>query len=213
MLEKFVNLGRAEVGAVSAAITHHRKDTSAVVQANLGYTPETLAQLDGALRNVPSKATHKYVRTADTQPLFWNDQGFWDAMPSELSHALNSLHAEGYRQGVSIRLAGQEVNDMSVLHVSFPQPSLDQQQREQVRLLAQMLRPAVRLATRSANRLTERQIQVLAAAARGMSNNQIADQLMLSRRTVATHFEHIYQRLGTSSRARAVAWAAEQGLI
>lgn len=213
MLENFVNLGRVEVGAVSAAISHHRKGESAVVHANLGYASETLAQLDSALQNVPSKATRKYVRAAERRPLFWNDEGFWDAMPSVLSSALNSLHAEGYRQGVSIRLTGQEVNDMSVLHVSFPQSSLDRQQREKVRLLAHMLRPAVHVATRATNPLTARQIQVLTAASGGMSNNQIADQLMLSRRTVATHFEHIYQRLGTSSRVRAIGWAAEQGLI
>jgi DNA-binding CsgD family transcriptional regulator len=58
--------------------------------------------------------------------------------------------------------------------------------------------------------LTKRQSEVLATAMRGLSAQQIADTLVLSRRTVEGHFEAIYARLGVNTRAQAVAVAAER---
>jgi DNA-binding CsgD family transcriptional regulator len=55
--------------------------------------------------------------------------------------------------------------------------------------------------------LTRRQSEVLAAAMRGLSSQQIADELIVSRRTVEGHFEAIYGRLGVNTRAQAVAAA------
>lgn len=53
--------------------------------------------------------------------------------------------------------------------------------------------------------LTKRQAEVLALATRGLSAQQIADLLVLSRRTVEKHFETIYAQLGVKTRARAIA--------
>jgi DNA-binding NarL/FixJ family response regulator len=61
--------------------------------------------------------------------------------------------------------------------------------------------------------LTPRQHEVLQLAAEGLSGASIAQQLVLSRSTVKTHFSNIYKRLGAGDRAGAVAEAMRLGLI
>lgn len=61
--------------------------------------------------------------------------------------------------------------------------------------------------------LTARELDVLRAAAAGLSTNEIADRLVLSRRTVEHHVASILRKLGTPTRARAVVAARERGLL
>jgi PAS domain S-box-containing protein len=61
--------------------------------------------------------------------------------------------------------------------------------------------------------LSAREVEVLALAADGASGPAIADHLVLSPSTVKTHFENIYEKLGVSDRAAAVAMALRMGLI
>ncbi len=61
--------------------------------------------------------------------------------------------------------------------------------------------------------LTPREVEVLAVAAGGLSTEEIAERLIISRGTVKTHFENLYPKLGVSDRAGAVAAAMRLGLI
>jgi HD-GYP domain-containing protein (c-di-GMP phosphodiesterase class II) len=61
--------------------------------------------------------------------------------------------------------------------------------------------------------LTTREVDVLRLVARGRSNKQVAAELVVSPRTVAHHVEHIYTKLGVSSRALATLFATERGLM
>jgi len=61
--------------------------------------------------------------------------------------------------------------------------------------------------------LTPRQVQVLELVARGLSDQQIAEQLVLSPHTVHRHVANIHTRLGCSSRAEAVARATQLNLL
>ena len=61
--------------------------------------------------------------------------------------------------------------------------------------------------------LTTREVEVLRLLARGLSNKQIAAQLVVARKTVDNHVEHIYSKLGVSNRARASLFAVRNGLI
>jgi DNA-binding CsgD family transcriptional regulator len=61
--------------------------------------------------------------------------------------------------------------------------------------------------------LTAREVEVLRLLARGLSNRQIAERLVLSRKTVGHHIEHIYTKTGTTNRATASLFAARHGLI
>ena len=61
--------------------------------------------------------------------------------------------------------------------------------------------------------LTSRQLEVLRPVTRGLSNRQIARQLVLSPRTVDRHVADVYQRIGVSSRAAAAMFCMEHGLL
>jgi ATP/maltotriose-dependent transcriptional regulator MalT len=61
--------------------------------------------------------------------------------------------------------------------------------------------------------LTPRQLDVLKLLARGRTNPEIAQELVLSTGTVRTHVQHIIARLGVSDRTGAVVRAIELGLI
>lgn len=67
-------------------------------------------------------------------------------------------------------------------------------------------------AQNSANRLTERELDVLRLIRAGLSNRAIAGELVLSERTVVNHVSHIFAKLGVESRTAAAAFAHRQGL-
>jgi len=61
--------------------------------------------------------------------------------------------------------------------------------------------------------LTDREIEVLKQAARGLTNKEIGSVLFISDRTVQGHLQNIYQKLGVTSRTEAVTHAMTHGLI
>lgn len=73
----------------------------------------------------------------------------------------------------------------------------------QIRLRAQPTGPA----------LSEREMQVLQGFARGKSIPQLAAELYLGASTVKTHTQRLYEKLGVSDRAAAVAEAMRRGLL
>ena len=63
------------------------------------------------------------------------------------------------------------------------------------------------------DRLTAREIDVLRLLARGLSNQQIAEQLILSVYTVNRHTQSIYTRLGVTTRSAATRYALEHRIL
>lgn len=61
--------------------------------------------------------------------------------------------------------------------------------------------------------LTDREVEVLQLAARGLSRRETAKRLHVSESTVGTHLEHVYQKIGVSSRAAATLFAVEHELL
>jgi DNA-binding NarL/FixJ family response regulator len=61
--------------------------------------------------------------------------------------------------------------------------------------------------------LSEREIEVLRLVAEGCSNPQIAQRLYISRRTAEHHVQHVYAKIGVSSRAAAALFALEHDLL
>ena len=61
--------------------------------------------------------------------------------------------------------------------------------------------------------LTAREVEILGLLARGASNKQIAQTLVVSPKTVSNHVEHVYAKIGVSSRAAATLYATQHGLV
>jgi DNA-binding CsgD family transcriptional regulator len=61
--------------------------------------------------------------------------------------------------------------------------------------------------------LSAREIEVLCLVARGLTNAEIAQELVLSKKTVDTHLTHIFHKTNSENRAAATAFAIRQGLI
>jgi response regulator RpfG family c-di-GMP phosphodiesterase/DNA-binding CsgD family transcriptional regulator len=61
--------------------------------------------------------------------------------------------------------------------------------------------------------LSDREVDVLRLVATGSTNREIAEQLVISRRTAEHHVQHIYAKIGGSTRAAAALFAMEHGLV
>jgi DNA-binding CsgD family transcriptional regulator len=61
--------------------------------------------------------------------------------------------------------------------------------------------------------LTAREVEVLILLARGLSNKQIAERLVITPKTAGNHVEHIYAKIDASSRAAAAMFAVQHGLL
>jgi DNA-binding NarL/FixJ family response regulator len=75
--------------------------------------------------------------------------------------------------------------------------------------------PSVDEADRAEERdpLTRREREVLLLVARGHSNREIAELLVISVRTTEAHVTNLLSKLGLRSRAQLAVWAAERGML
>ncbi len=119
----------------------------------------------------------------------------------ELAEALNS---------VGRRDAAQREAERAL--TALTEADAGQERDRAAAILDALLAPATP-ATERDQVLTPRQVQVLDLVARGLSDQQIAEHLVLSRHTVHRHVANIYTRLGCSSRAEAVARATRLNLL
>lgn len=79
-------------------------------------------------------------------------------------------------------------------------------------LLVHAVRPRV-LSERRAFGLTSREREILALVAQGHTNSEVASALWISPLTVGKHLEHVYAKLGVTSRTKAVHCAREHRII
>jgi DNA-binding CsgD family transcriptional regulator len=75
--------------------------------------------------------------------------------------------------------------------------------------------PEARVRKRPRNRggLSRREVDVLQLAARGLTTREIADRLVISPKTADHHIQHIYTKIGVSTRAAAALWAMQNDYV
>jgi len=79
-------------------------------------------------------------------------------------------------------------------------------------VLQELHRPSHPKQTASADPLSERELEVLRRIARGLSNQQIADELVVGEATVRSHVSSILRKLQLASRTQAALYALREGL-
>ena len=77
----------------------------------------------------------------------------------------------------------------------------------------QLTRSLVAPEPQTVNSLTDREREVLVLVAQGLSNQQIADSLVISERTARTHVSNILSKLGVASRTQAALLAIREGIV
>jgi DNA-binding NarL/FixJ family response regulator len=85
-------------------------------------------------------------------------------------------------------------------------------------IIAKMLKYSVQTQVdggekRAGERLSDRELEILKLAARGMSNKEIARELFLSTRTVKAHLSSVFSKMNVTSRTEAIIKGAREGVI
>ena len=80
-------------------------------------------------------------------------------------------------------------------------------------VMEQLARLASREQDRALGEISEREKEVLALVAQGLTNRQIADKLTISDNTARNHVSRILEKLGLARRSEAAAFAAQHGLL
>lgn len=81
------------------------------------------------------------------------------------------------------------------------------------RVAKKMVRRRRSMLERQSSDLSVREWEVLKLVGKGLTNPDIAELIFISEGTVKNHVSHIYEKLGFRTRAEAVAWAWEHGLM
>jgi NarL family two-component system response regulator LiaR len=113
-------------------------------------------------------------------------------------YLLKDVHANELVRAVRAVHAGE-----SVLHPTIAR-----------KVISRFAQPAVRRMEESTlDQLTDRELEVLKLAAKGMTNREIASELVISVRTVQVHLSNIFSKMGVGSRTEAVLHALRRGWI
>jgi DNA-binding CsgD family transcriptional regulator len=135
-----------------------------------------------------------------------------DLVPEELWPALDwfcdLLERDGHLSGTSEVLRG----DGSRAPVEF-RCVRDFDGPRRLLVVREILASATPASPQSVPELSARELEVLQLASHGGSTRQIAEELVLSPRTVKAHLENVYAKLGVGDRTAAVGEALRRGLI
>jgi DNA-binding NarL/FixJ family response regulator len=129
----------------------------------------------------------------------------WDLALDNYQAALRNL----IRAGALRAAAENNADPRSTLSSS----AVAELERTEARLAAVLGLPAPAGECVSSDPLTPRERDVAALIARGLSNRQIARELVVTPGTVANHVGHILDRLGFSTRTQIAVWAIQSGQV
>jgi predicted ATPase/DNA-binding CsgD family transcriptional regulator len=145
--------------------------------------------------------------------------GAADQALSNLGHALEPLEArlaDADRQRLRAAMGSQAFDAEYAAGRTLDLASVADQARQAIkaeRAGAPVSEPDAAAAGQAMTVLTPRELDVLKLVAQGLSNSDIARQLVLSEHTVKRHLANILHKLGLSTRAAAAAWGVRTGLV
>lgn len=140
------------------------------------------------------------ARWEDTKVLVLTSFGGWDKVYSALQagaagYLLKDAQPEALRAAIKAVAAGGTYFEEDVAAQLLNKVQVKNQPKE-------LIEP-----------LTERELEVLRLIAEGLGNQEIADELVISKNTVKTHITNIFQKLQVDSRTEAALYTVRQGLI
>lgn len=193
---------RVHTGARAVAVTCAPDRTTRPTEVNVGYPPVVTAYLSSSA--IAKSVDYRRALSSASDPKFWEDIPAFGATDI----VRNMLIPHGYCEGASV-----SIGRIAVLHISF-ESSVRDAHRQAVTDYAALCRGLVEdLLLADLITLSEREREVLNLIADGATNADIALELHIARRTVATHVEHILQKTDTRTRAHAAVTAARLGLL
>jgi DNA-binding CsgD family transcriptional regulator len=207
--EAFLDTMRRQIPYAAALVTTYDPVRQRqVVVANRGYPVEVVSYvLDDFIPRDPS---FRLVASHPTAVLHWDTLPLFRRSPI----ATDFLIPSGFCQGSSLVLDDHIGRPFGSLHVSLDESLVTP---TTLGALAMARRAVIPLAAahrmRLSTALSARELEVLHHLCAGLSNAEIAAELWVSRRTVATHVEHILRKLRTTNRVQAAVRAVALGLV
>jgi non-specific serine/threonine protein kinase len=132
-------------------------------------------------------------------------QNEWDRIETSI-HTMPGLDA---RQALSVAAARASMGEEAFDRAWSRGRSLDQASATAFGL-DETRRAVPRARTTTRDVLTRRERQIAELLREGLGNKEIADRLVISRRTAEAHVEHILTKLGFTNRTQVAAWVADQ---
>ena len=168
---------------------------------DLDFKPVVTASYEAAIAELPKRL---YALAVVDISLVWNDHADRGGVAvlkeiSQLTRRLPTIVVTGYP---TVELAIETLADLAAVHFFQKNEFNRRKFKEVVRANA--------LSETPLNSLSERERQVLSLMAEGQTNQEIADRLTVSINTIKKHVQSIFTKLNVSTRAAAVAKAAEQ---
>lgn len=214
-----VALDKAADGAYAIDETQRIVYWNGVAQKMLGYSAE----------EVMGRHCHEIVRGRDDHDHIWCRSNCYVTAASRAGEQVETFNTCARTKSGGLRwinvsilvLPAIDGSSSVIVHLFRDATGIKQQElfARQVLDLAQNLQQATRpeapplLQKSAANQLTQREIEVLALMAEGLSTDKIAEALSVSRSTTRNHIQNILQKLHVHNRSAAVAYAFEHSII
>jgi predicted ATPase/DNA-binding CsgD family transcriptional regulator len=199
-----INIIASDLAHILRRIGDLREAEKFYVEAIQGW--RYYGQLGGLARCVECLAFIAIAQKRDQQAARW--LGAAEMIRGTSRAEMIPPEQEEYQREVAILRGRMNPNDFSNSWSGGEVLALQQVIAEVEQLIAP---PQMKI--QAPNALTPRELDVLRLLVQGLSDTQIAEQLVVSRRTVTTHLTTIYSKFGVKSRSAAIRHALDHKLI